>query len=196
MGTADLERDLDARVFVIESQGANDHFEDRLEGRGLCEFLRIAQVPYAYKSVIDLDHLELALDMVCASSATYVHFSCHGDHDGISLTDGTFVTWPDFHDLVWHRCNRALQRKVLVFSACLVGGGVEALLDMHSTFCAQIIAPTRKIGWDEGLATFSAFYYRAKGSTSLRSDVEVMNSIVGDDAFARFKGYRPTTRVL
>jgi len=184
-------QNLDPHVFVIESRSAEDHFEDRMEGRGLCEQLRTSCVPHAYLDVVDIEHLEKALDQVSCSDASYVHFSCHGEPGGFKLTDNTFVSWKEFHDLAWTACDQALAGKVLVFSACLVGEDVGVLLDWHSTFCSQIVAPTRRISWDEGLAAYSTFYFRATNAeTSIGQDVELMNDIVGDDAFIQFQGYR------
>jgi len=186
-----FERDLQARVFVIESLSAVDHFDGRLEGAGICELLRLARVPHSYRSVVDLPHLELALDLVGASEARYVHFSCHGKEDGFQLTDGTFVSWRRFHDLAWRDCHRALQDRVVVFSACLAGNGVDAVYRWHKTFCAQIVASTRQITWEEGLAAFSAFYLHVGRETTVGQSVELMNRIAGNEAFVRFKGSRP-----
>jgi hypothetical protein len=120
-----------------------------------------------------------------------VHFSCHGRNEGFELTDGTFVSWRRFHDLAWRDCSRALRDRVVVFSACLAGNGVDALLGWHRTFCAQIVAPTREITWEEGLAAFSAFYLHVRRETTVGQSVELMNQIVGNEAFVRFKGSRP-----
>jgi hypothetical protein len=181
----------DAEVFVIESPSASDHFAGTLEGRGLCELFRLSRVPYAYRSVVDQSHLEWALRIVMSGSARYVHFSCHGDEKGIFLTDGTHLSWREFHDLVWNECDKALKGKVVTFSACLVGCGVEQLLEWHSTFCSNIIAPSRKIEWAEGLAAFSGFYLRARRGTSLGDDVAVMNEIVGPGTFECISGAHP-----
>ena len=182
-----------ARVMVIESPSPDDYFHGRREGHGHCELLRLSEVPHKYREVTDRAHLRAALAEVELSRAKYVHISCHGASEGIVLTSGESLTWDEFHDLVWHDSNEALKRKVLVFSACEVGKGVGVLLKKHSTFCARIVAPTREISWTEGLAAYSAFYFRATRPTPTTDDVALLNKIVGAKTFRQFKGYRADT---
>lgn len=184
----------EATVMVIESRNADDHFKGRQEGVGLCELLKLSGIEHRYREVINREFLTKALLEVGYSEARYVHISCHGNSKGIELSDGDFVTWDEFHDLVWSECGKALAGRVLVFSACAVGRGIGVLLKKHSTFCARIVAPTRKIYWDEGLAAYSTFYFRTtKKKNGTSDDVALMNKIVGSKTFVQFKGYRPDT---
>ena len=48
-------------VFLIESRSAGDHYDGRLEGRGLRELLTLSEVSHTYRDVIDRRHLKKAL---------------------------------------------------------------------------------------------------------------------------------------
>jgi hypothetical protein len=170
-------------VLIIESRSPSDHFNGRQEGRILQEILHLEGVKSKYFEVLDQEHLEKALKKSESDSVKYVHFSCHGLHNGFELTDGTFLTWEDLDAIAWP----LLKDKCLVFSSCLVGKGVEDLFNYHKTFCNAIIAPTKTITWSEGVVAYSAFYHKATSpETSTKSDVRVMNAIVGSGTFSLF----------
>ena len=180
-------------VMVIESRSPEDHYQGRREGEGLCELLRLCGIEHVYREVTDRTHFIRAFEEVSACEPRYVHISCHGDADGFRLTDGDIVNWDEFHDFVWHGCDRALGDCVLVFSASAVGEGVGVLLEQHRTFCARIVAPTRRITWQEGLAAYSSFYFRSTWETGTTEDVALMNDLVGSPTFVQFKGHRSKT---
>lgn len=171
-------------VLIIESRSPTDHFNGHHEGRILQQTLHLGGIHSNYFEVLDQAHFEKALKKADNSNVKYVHFSCHGLDDGFELTDGTFVTWEDLDNIAWP----ILRGKCLVFSSCLVGKGVERLFEYHKTFCNAIVAPTREITWSEGVVAYSAFYHKATlPETSTRSDVRVMNAIVGAGTFSLFE---------
>lgn len=168
------------QVYIIESRSADDHWDNRHEGRSLQEVLRMEGVDSSYREVISVGYLERALKEASRPSTRYVHFSCHGDEDGIVLTDGTELSWRQFDRLAWPH----LKDVVLVFSACSVGAGVAELFTRHKTFCRAIIAPKKVIYWPEGLAAFTAFYHLAMSTdTTAEEDIRVMNRIVRSRPF-------------
>jgi len=172
-----------SEVLIIESRSPSDHFDGIHEGRILKDILHLEGVSAKYFEVIDQNHLKRALEKASNDSIKYVHFSCHGLDNGFQLTDGIFLTWEDFDAIAWP----ALKNKRLVFSSCLVGKGVEKLFDYHKTFCNSVIASNRTITWSEGIVAYSAFYHKATSNkTTTKSDVKVMNAIVGRGTFSLF----------
>lgn len=177
-------------VLIIESRNSSDHFNGRHEGRILQQILHLEGIHSKYCEVLDKVHFLKALKQAENINVKYVHFSCHGLDEGFELTDGTFITWQDFDSIAWP----ILKNKCLVFSSCLVGKGIEKLFDYHKTFCNAIIAPTRTISWSEGIVAYSAFYHKATSSkTCTKSDVRVMNAVVGSGTFSLFES--PTKNI-
>jgi len=178
-------------VLIIESKSPSDHFEGRHEGYILQQILHLEGVRSKYLEVLDQEHFEKALKKAENNSIKYVHFSCHGLDNGFELTNGTFFTWKDLDAIAWP----LLKDKCLVFSSCLVGKGIERFFDYHKTFCNAIIAPTKTITWSEGVVAYSAFYHKATSpETSTKSDVRVMNAIVGAGTFSLFES--PTRNTI
>jgi hypothetical protein len=168
-------------VLIIESRSPADHFDGRHEGRILQQILHLEGVRSKYFEVLDKNYLEKALKKAENNNVKYVHLSCHGLDHGFELSDGTFISWKDFDEIAWP----LLKDKCLVFSSCCVGNGVEALFEYHKTFCNAIIAPTKTITWSEGVVAYSAFYHKATApDTSTKSDVRLMNAIVGAGTFS------------
>ena len=166
-------------VLIIESRSYNDIYADRHEGRTLKEILRMQGVGANYVEVTNLEQLMKTIKKAQNNAVKYVHISAHGAEDGFQLTDETFVSWKDFDSIGWP----FLKDVCIVFSSCDVAKGVAGLFDFHKTFCNAIVAPSRKIYWDEGLVAYTAFYYRAGKSNSTKSDVEVMNRITEAGTF-------------
>ena len=69
--------------------------------------LRLAGIPSSYALVTDERTLDAALgsrfDQAIkkhASTMIFFHWSGHGNTDGVELSDGTFLDWPEFSDLL------------------------------------------------------------------------------------------------
>lgn len=172
-----------AHVMIIEARSEDDYYEDRLEGRALREAFHIYQIPVAYREVLSSHHFARAISEADRSSVAYVHVSAHADAEGIGFPVGDGLSWREFEALAWPK----LRGKCLTFSSCLAGRGVAELYSLHKTFCNAIIAPTRVVSWDEALAAYSAFYFRAtREDGTTKQDVELMNRLVGAGTFRLF----------
>lgn len=170
-------------VLIIESRNPSDHYHNRREGNILSKVLGLGGVKTICLEVLNKSFFVEAIRNAADESIKYVHFSGHGYKDGFELTNGDIITWEILDEIAWP----ILKNKCLVFSSCNVAKGVEKLFDIHKTFCNVIIAPTRKLGWDEGLVAYSTFYHKAKNTeTSTEADVRVMNHITGRGTFKLF----------
>lgn len=172
-------------VYIIESRSAEDHWEDRHEGRTLRHVLEMEGVQSKLREVVQLPQLRRALREASRGCYSYVHLSCHGGADGIELTDGTHVTWDLFDELAWP----GLRGKCVVFSSCEVGAGVGRLFELHRTFCNAVVAPRGDITWSESIAAFTAFYHLATSAdTAPEDDIRMMNQLVGRPVFCVSRG--------
>lgn len=178
-------------ILIIESRSPRDIYENRFEAGTLQQILKLESIATKHFEVVDRAHLAKAIKYAEKEHIRYIHISAHGDPEGFALTDGDFITWRDFDEIAWPK----LKNKCLCFSSCSVGQGAEELFTYHKSFCNAVIAPTRKIGWGEGLVAFSALYHRALSvGTSTAQDVKVMNHIVGAGSFRLIESpYKSTT---
>ena len=167
-------------ILIIESRSDQDIYDGRSEGETLKRTLALVGINAKSIEVTNKDFFVKALKLAQREHMRYVHISAHGSDDGFELTDGTFIDWVELDRLAW----KLLKGKCLCFSSCSVGNSVEELFTLHKSFCNAIVAPTRNIGWGEGLVAYSAFYHRSLShEKSSAQDVKVMNHIVGAGTF-------------
>ena len=171
------------KVIVIESRRDDDKSSGRTEQHLLgATFLQLG----IKAKIVEVDTPRAffsALRSADSEHINYVHFSGHGEPNGVEIGD-KLVTWEEIDAQCW----KYLKKVCLSFSSCDVAKGVERLLSIHKTFCSAIVAATRKVSWPESAVAFSAFYLRATDiETSTESDVRVMNHICGAGTFRVFR---------
>lgn len=181
-------------IIIIESRSPKDVYEERFEAGTLKQILKLENINAKHMEVVDRQYFSKAIKYAEKENIRYVHISAHGNPQGFALTDGDFISWREFDEIAWPR----LRGKCLCFSSCSVGQGAEELFTYHKSFCNAVIAPTREIGWGEGLVAFSALYHKALSTgTSTSQDVKVMNHIVGAGSFRLIDSpYKSTTYAI
>lgn len=84
---------------IIESPSPDEIFDARTEGSLLRESLGVAGLPAFYNIAVNADKFVDALAIFItrraqeSDSLPILHLSMHGHPDGVSLTDGEFLTW-------------------------------------------------------------------------------------------------------
>lgn len=97
-------------VHIVESPSPADLLDGRTEGRALCSFLDIAEIPYYYNLAVDKTQLSVAMtDRIISGGQFFelppiLHFSAHGNDQGIQLTNqreaGLLITWAELSSFV------------------------------------------------------------------------------------------------
>jgi hypothetical protein len=201
----ELNTEVFYKVYIIESPGDMDLLEKRTEGKALSNILEMSEIPYEYyltttknvlKQVFEIikeDILELQEEYLFVWPI--IHVSCHGNEDGIGLTDGSFIPWSylnDFLSVVNVCFDEAdpVSPIVLSMSSCY---GLHAIKTdwqkrgERSPF-AFVLGHEDTILWDEALIAFSVFFHHFvnKKSTS-EIALQCMNaSINSHDHFKLF----------
>ena len=94
----------DFYVHIVESPSPDELLDGITEGRSLCSFLDIAEIPYSYNLAVDLDHFHMAMtdrvveDINKFRKIPILHLSTHGNEQGIQLTDQSRIPWPELAD--------------------------------------------------------------------------------------------------
>src|SRR4051812_25299514 len=113
-GKLDLEAVVEAVVCIVESASEHDLSQGHREGVALSEALTLAHIKnklFTVDSQVDLDRTfaqiaEFARPRPEAITSDgppdvlilpqlFLHFSCHGNEDGIRLTNGDFISWEE-----------------------------------------------------------------------------------------------------
>lgn len=141
-------------VFIFESLTEEDRQSGRLEGQILHDILRMSgkKPKYFYfESLTELPHL---INLFRQSRYRYLHLSCHGSNDAVSI-GGIDVPYDEFAKAF----DGHLKLRRLFVSACKLGNKdfVDAVKaknkGMHS-----IVAPVEDIYFNHAAAAWSSFY--------------------------------------
>ena len=118
-----------------------------------------------------------------------LHFSAHGNQDGIQLTNGKFVTWEVLRNLIVP-INRALNGVLLVslsscesFSACRM-----AMTENEDVPFFALVANTGKPKWNDSAVAFVTFYHHIFKGNLIPVAVNAMKVASGDNNFQSILG--------
>lgn len=189
-----LQREHDAKVFVyfVESPSPDDFFIGRSEGGVIAQAARLNQIPCAGRCVASGPTLEKAL--ICGLYAEMLknsdrlpmlHISAHGNGEGISLTDSTFISWDQLRKYL-KPLNKAFAGNLfLCMSSC--EGASASRMSMHvndlefpySMLVSNYGTPT----WSETAIGYATLYHHIAAGRTIPQAVEAMKIASGNDDF-------------
>jgi hypothetical protein len=180
-------------VFIAESLSPSDFYEWQLDGFAANEVLRIQDRLTQYRIVLTRALLKRAIHEAAAGSFRIFHLSCHGDRDGIRLTDGDDVDWLSLAHMLWPL---AADDRCVVMASC--GGGhfdfTKALLKANSKF-GYVFGSTHKdgIGFADSCLAWSVLYRdlieNGFGKETFKKAVNTINKIApGEFLYRRLDG--------
>jgi hypothetical protein len=152
-------------IVVIESLREDDW----KTGRFLREDIEVVALPYGnnlqvhYKTARNADELEFLLKELAgyvrlSGRAPCLHIQCHGDADGLQLTDGSRMLWGRLKPLLVN-INLASRMNLFLVLACCNGGYFAAECSYHEPVpFGYILGPGNAIAADPLFALNRAFY--------------------------------------
>lgn len=182
-------------VHIIESPSSRDLLDGRTEGRALGEALTLAEVPHWYSLAIDKAALRDALGprlleaWRTLSKLPILHFSMHGNQDGVELSNGEFLSWHDLRELLLP-LNRAMGGGLLIcMSSCFGASGCRMAMysDNEPSFWA-LVGNTRSVPWADAAVGYVTFYHLFFKGVGVEKGVEAMRVASGDSNFIVMSG--------
>ena len=208
-----MEPILDPTVFVIESLSPDDIGDGRSEGEALSAALRLAEISSEYHRVQDINTFGECFASIVKTTKSreqrgdrevvaipHLHFSAHGNENGLRLTNGEFVPWDGLKIMLlglgkatgyigpsgyclflttFSTCNGAFARRMFLgeppqeFSNKMFGGPPPKP-------CIGIVGPTAKVSWSDSLTGFVTFYHlNLTKHVPAQQAVKVMNDAAG-----------------
>lgn len=185
-----------AFVHIIESPAPSDLLDGRTEGRTLNSFLELADISSSYSLATNEDTFyESISDRLAHSVSAFrvppiLHFSGHGNEEGIGLTDGTLIEW---RNLAPHLrpINEGLNGTFLVcLSSCRgATGGLMALNAKQPLPMQAVVASKGTVGWHESAIGYLTFYHHLLVlERTVDESVAAMNVASGRDDFVQIEG--------
>jgi hypothetical protein len=106
---------IDVKLLIIEASDPEDFFDETLDGPVTYHLAKLLQIDSLLVYALDEDHLEKAIALAAKHHYNAIHLSCHGDEDGIAVTDCTNIDWPDFVQLF---NSQKYSPEALIMSSC------------------------------------------------------------------------------
>ena len=118
------------------------------------------------------------------SGIPIIHFSCHGNKEGIGLTSGEFVSWDALKGLL-SPINKALEGALVIcMSSCSGFSGCEMAMSEDGDLPFYgLIGHTETPVWSDAAVAFVTFYHRFFKGTPVVEAVKAMRTASGDDLF-------------
>jgi hypothetical protein len=142
------------RVFIVESLRFPDEEANLFEGKIISQILTLSGSKAKYTYLRTKKELEQVVDQFEESRYRYLHVSCHGNKNGISLT----LDDMSFDDLgkVLAPC---LDNRRVFFSSCEVMNERLAKALLTKTGCNSVIGPHKSINFDRAAIYWASFYH-------------------------------------
>jgi len=182
-------------VMIAESVGRKDFYIGQTDGYAANEVLRIQQVRAAYRVVLDKPRLIRAIAEACILNMKILHLSCHGDDDGIVLTDGTEIDWLSLGKLL--RRYARLDRSLVL--SCCSGGyvGVTKAFQKEAVIFGHVFGSTAEegVGFTDSCLAWSILYNQIYEHGFARSDLrrtmdKINFAVPGEFLYRRWNGSR------
>ncbi len=182
-------------VHVVESPSPEDLLDNRTEGKMICDFFDLSQIPYFYSLATNLATFEQSLtNRLIQATEKYntlpiLHFSMHGDNDGIFLTNKEKLTWQDLARYIQPLSNIFEGRLMICMSSCFGGNAFQMAMDqgLNKPF-GYLIGNMEKVSWKDASIGFATFYHRLFGRANIDDAFNAMQCASGNSSFKKWSG--------
>ena len=190
------------KIYIIESQRDSDILCQRFEGKALSASLDLSEIENEYFQIVSKEMFEFCITQISKDIyiknrsgnlvIPYLHFSSHGDENGIILTDNTYLNWKSLRNYI-DRINSVvgfitlptkpdMQLSILnlCFSVCkgFCAKEIQGDLKDHKYVC--LVGPIDKVDWSDSLIAFTTFYHQIFYKHKTAKDAILnMNSAAG-----------------
>jgi hypothetical protein len=171
--------------------------DGRTEGRALGEALHLAGIPHCYSLATTSQTLQAAVPQRLAGAIDHfkappiLHFSAHGNSEGIGLTNGEFVSWSDLGKFLEPAHQLFDAGPLLIcLSACESASGMRMAMTHgpERPFWA-LVSHMGKPSWSDCAVGYIVFYNRFFKDTPIDTAVQAMKDATGDPNFAVWFGH-------
>jgi hypothetical protein len=179
-------------VYIVESPSAPDLYHGRSEGGLLADALRLDQIPSVSRTAINMEAVIAALKIGLPEAMKQypgrypiLHLSAHGGTQGIQLSSGQVITWPDLRQMLVP-INQSLQGLLLLcMSACEGYSACQMAMEEgdapHPYFA--VVGNPGKPTWSDTAVSYLAFYHLLAKGKSVAECAQAMCAASGDDGW-------------
>ncbi len=144
----------DYGVFIIESMDFKNESEGNLPGIALQTILRLSGIPNYYIYIRTVQELEHAMRLFKESNFGFLHISCHGNEEAISLTLD-YIPFEELGEIM----GPYLKYRRLFLASCNAACFSLAEYFIPRHHCYSVIGSTNEIDYDKAAIFWSSYYY-------------------------------------
>jgi len=178
------------RIYIVESPSSSDFLEDKQEGQTLMSALKLANIEVAHYTVVNRSTLDICLNNIFVEHKVdggdsfvipVIHFSMHGNANGIALTsEQTLVTWNELGSCIVKHNKTAIGFLWISMSTCQGFNGCKMAFDLLKCPFFMLIGPKIDIAWTDSLTGFLTFYHHINNKRSgIPDSLAAMNHAAG-----------------
>lgn len=159
-------------VYIIESLSREDEKDKLFEGEILTRMLKLLDVEVEYVYIRTKKELKNIIKDFEKSDYEYLHFSCHGNENGISLTYDKIITFEELDKMFEYDYSEVKKR--LFFSSCSV---MQADISkaLKETGFLSIIGPLEEISFQDATIFWSGFYHLVFREVAFSENIRMTN---------------------
>lgn len=187
---------MEAFVHIIESPSDIDLLEGRKQGGALGEALGLARIPYFYNLVTTHNSFKTSLyDNLIKAMEYYpnklpiLHFTMHGNHQGIELTDKTDLKWHELQESILP-IQKALGSLLICMSSCQGSSAFEMAINKDNLPFLFLLGNNDLVSWSDATVAYITFYHLLFkfGMENLIHCFEAMKTASGNNNFELWNG--------
>jgi hypothetical protein len=197
----EIQKKFIEKIYIVESPSNNDIANGVNEGNALNSALNLAKLNSRYFNISSQKELakcfeDIAIDIEIIKGSKipipYLHFSLHGNEDGINLTNRDFIKWGDLREgllLLNHRVKpvnlfgKIGSRFYLSMSVCKGINAKKMFLqgEQLNPF-SVLVGPLVDVDWSDSLIAYTTYFHNLLYKRSkLEEAVSRMNYAVGSE---------------
>ena len=177
-------------IHIIESPSPLDILKDNREGAVLTEGLKLLGIENRYYMAIDKSTFSNAIELAGENFKeglfpAILHLSCHGDRDGVQLSDGAVIRWEELKTYLIPINNLVSGYLMFCISSCEGFQGLRmAQVLIGDLPYKGIIGPDDIITWKDSALGFLTYYHHIfTKQSSIPDAVQAMKVASGNSCF-------------
>lgn len=180
-------------VYIVESPSAPDLYHGRSEGALVANALGLDQIPCVSRTAINREAFEAALQIGLPEAMKQfegrypvLHLSAHGAAEGIQLSSGDVIGWPELRELLVP-INESLGGALLLcLSACKGYSACQMVMQHQDDAKHSYFAMVGNFGqptWSDTAVSYLAFYHLLAKGRTIPEGVNAMNAASGHESW-------------
>ena len=182
-------------VYIVDSPSPTDLFEGYSIGMALRDALKAIKIPHFYTLATNKEKLSMAMQQMLqkrinemqaahyVDAYPFIHLCMHGASQGIGLTDGSYLFWPELRNMLFAHNNSKGYDPLLCMASC-EGIGATSMATASDGVFNLLIGNTSSVLQSDLTVAYLSFYNQIfYKNSNIDQAVNAMKIASGDHNF-------------